>query len=65
MKKRLCCLDCRIPYRDFPCDCNVSDALWETLVGRPGGVLCPNCIARRIVEKTDATFVTMAGGTEA
>jgi hypothetical protein len=54
------CYDCRLPYREFPLDALVHNDVWELI--RPkgfegdGGLLCPNCICKRL-RKLGATVV--------
>jgi len=47
------CYDCRLDYRKFPLDAIVVDDLWELINPSKhdgGGLLCPNCICRRLKE---------------
>ncbi len=46
-RETLRCADCGLPYADFPLDVSLPDAQWLAIFGRPRGVLCANCIARR------------------
>lgn len=59
---QLKCEGCGLLYRDFPCDCTVTDEVWKQIMGRDGGVLCPNCIARRIVKEMRVSYVVMMPG---
>ncbi len=50
-RPRGCCYDCRLPYEDFVCDMIIQDHLWELInptFHRDAGLLCPNCICRRL-----------------
>jgi hypothetical protein len=41
------CLDCHLPYTDFPLDLTLPDEQWLLIHPDGGGVLCANCIVRR------------------
>ncbi len=47
---------CGIKYQDFPADMLIQDTLWELICPTPldgwktGGVLCPNCICKKLIE---------------
>ena len=38
------CMDCGRPYALW---WEAPDWLWKLLIGRPGGLLCPDCLDRR------------------
>lgn len=47
------CYDCGLPYDEFPCDMVINDNMWEIItpsVRKTGGLLCPNCICRRLMQ---------------
>lgn len=41
------CMDCSVPYADFPLDTTLSDDQWKMIHRPEGGVLCASCIVRR------------------
>lgn len=46
------CYDCKLPYDQFPADMNIQNELWEKInpsFHRGGGLLCPNCICKRLI----------------
>lgn len=44
------CYDCGLAYSEFPCDFVIQDDLWYSIspTGGHGGILCPNCMCRRL-----------------
>lgn len=52
---QLRCEDCALPYARFPLDVNVDDEVWQKIMGRPGGILCANCIANRALRHPGVT----------
>lgn len=47
------CYDCGLPYGEYekwPLDFVIQDELWEKISpsGDQGGLLCPNCMCRRL-----------------
>lgn len=54
------CYDCRLPYKSFPCDMNVTDEVWKQISPTKrdgGGLLCPMCICERLMTLDGATYV--------
>jgi hypothetical protein len=51
------CLDCGMLYRDFPLDVNLSRGQWLLIHPDDGGVLCANCIVRRVRERIPSATV--------
>lgn len=49
--KDACCLDCGLPYSDFPLDLLLPRSQWLEIHPEDGGLLCAACIVRRIAEK--------------
>ena len=52
------CLDCGLPYRDFPLDMILPDDQW--LMIHPeglNGLLCANCIIRRASKLPGITVI--------
>lgn len=46
------CFDCLMPYKEFPCDMVIQNDLWEVIspsYDYGAGLLCPNCICKRIM----------------
>ena len=41
------CMDCGVPYREFPLDTTLPDEQWRMIHDSDGGVLCASCIVRR------------------
>lgn len=50
---RIICIDCGMRYEDFA-DLTIDDDLWEKIApyknSDGGGILCPNCILKRLSE---------------
>ena len=47
------CYDCGVSYSDFGLDLIVSDDVWDRInptTHQGGGLLCPNCICKRLAE---------------
>ncbi len=46
------CYDCELPYKQFPCDAVVANDIWRLITptarGDLSGLLCPNCMCRRL-----------------
>ena len=53
------CYDCKRPYSDgtWPGDMLIQDSLWLDIspTGHEGGILCPSCIVKALLEKTGRT----------
>ena len=43
-----CCLDCGLPYDQFPLDVVLPRAQWLRICPQDSGVLCAACIVRRV-----------------
>ena len=41
------CMDCGLPYKDFPLDTTLPDHQWLMIHDNEGGILCANCIVKR------------------
>ena len=54
---QLCCMDCGTPYADFPLDVNLPRAQWLAIHSAENGVLCAQCIVRRIKERIPGVIV--------
>jgi len=47
------CYDCGLSYEDFGIDMVLPDSLWDVIspsVYRGSGILCANCICRRLAQ---------------
>lgn len=49
------CYDCGLDYSQFPADFVIQNELWEKIspyggVAPSGGILCPNCMCKRLVD---------------
>jgi hypothetical protein len=56
------CYDCGLDYRKFPCDMIIDDVLWELIKPchyKGAGLLCPNCICRRLMKLPHMVCVTV------
>jgi len=53
------CMDCGLPYSEFPLDVVVEDGVWTKLVGHPGGVLCAQCLVTRGAELPGVTVAKL------
>jgi hypothetical protein len=42
------CRDCGLPYSDFGVDLVLPDQQWKEIFPEEGGVLCANCISKRV-----------------
>lgn len=51
------CLDCGLPYEDFPMDMLLPRSQWLTIHPADGGLLCAQCIVVRAAKITRATAV--------
>lgn len=54
------CYDCGLSYEDFICDMLIQPHVWELInptFHRGCGLLCPNCICRRLVRGLGLTCV--------
>lgn len=58
---RVKCLDCGLPYADFPIDVVLPDEQWRAITGRTdgGGILCAGCIVARGARLPGATVARM------
>ncbi len=54
---RLGCLDCGLPYSDFPLDTHLSRSQWLEIHTDEGGILCANCIVKRAAKIPGAVLV--------
>jgi len=53
------CYDCGLPYSDFV-DLSVPDHIWDRInptMHKEGGLLCPNCMGKRIRALDDISEV--------
>lgn len=41
------CMDCGLPYADFPLDTTLPDEQWRMIHNSEGGLLCASCIVKR------------------
>ena len=41
------CLDCGMPYKDFPLDTTLPDEQWRMIHDGEGGLLCAGCMVAR------------------
>lgn len=62
MNEPLRCLDCGLLYSDFGLDNHVPRAQWLAIHPDENGVLCANCVVKRM-EKLGATCVYMIAET--
>jgi hypothetical protein len=51
------CLDCGMPYSEFPLDTHLSRSQWLEIHHDESGVLCANCIVARIAERIDGAVL--------
>lgn len=51
------CKDCDMLYNDFGFDAVVDNKLWNSIAPAGGGILCANCIIRRINKLPNNNFV--------
>lgn len=51
------CIDCRMPYGNFPLDMTFPDEQWRLIHAPEGGVLCANCMVRRAAGLSGAVVV--------
>lgn len=47
----LSCMDCRMPYAIFPLDSTLPHDEWALIHDSEGGLLCANCMVKRIKER--------------
>ncbi len=57
MALTVACLDCGLPYEQFPLDTHLSRPQWLEIHPDDGGVLCANCIVKRAAAIPGATLV--------
>lgn len=51
------CLDCGLPYEDFPLDLLLPRAQWLEIHPDDGGLLCAQCMVKRASKVPGATCV--------
>jgi hypothetical protein len=51
------CLDCGLPYTDFPLDVVLPRAQWLAIHPQEHGVLCAACIVKRAARVHNCTVV--------
>lgn len=53
------CLDCALPYSEFPLDVNLPRSQWLLICPDDRGVLCAACIVKRAARVPGCTVVHM------
>lgn len=53
------CMDCPLPYSEFPLDAILPRSQWLEINPLEGGLLCPNCMWRRLAKIKGAIVMHM------
>jgi hypothetical protein len=59
-KKKIGCMDCKMPYSKFPFDLLFPRAQWLLINPQDVGLLCANCMLKRARKKIKGATVVHA-----
>ena len=53
------CMDCGMPYEDFPCDTTLPNEQWQLIHDQHEGLLCAGCMVARAAKLPGVIAVRM------